>query len=235
MSFIGIPFQFDKVPFFFNLTSLNLLLGQETLIPMPAPISSAFRSLNGHMLRVTTLQWNPLADGKLASVSYDGTAQVWISQLQYNKVGIHDRRFEKLHEKLERSLDKTSQFMIVSWSFVRPVAVQVGLFDIHCHTWFIFTMGKSLSCVCKVKVSSSDQVKQYCLLLVKYCIDVKIFVPATEISTLLTFLEIFRVLSVINICESKHCVLYKPVIYIFLSCVSIWLCLHSTHCNATRY
>ncbi|PIK60771.1 putative gem-associated protein 5-like [Apostichopus japonicus] len=60
-----------------HVHDLSNVLGQETLIPMPAPISSAFRSLNGHMLRVTTLQWNPLADGKLASVSYDGTAQIW--------------------------------------------------------------------------------------------------------------------------------------------------------------
>lgn len=60
----------------FNLLHNSCLSGGDDFCPTQVPISTAFRTLSGHMYRITSLQWNPQADGRLVSVSYDGTAQV---------------------------------------------------------------------------------------------------------------------------------------------------------------
>ena len=39
-------------------------------------VTSPLVTLSGHLLRVISLAWSPHEEGKLASVSYDGTAQV---------------------------------------------------------------------------------------------------------------------------------------------------------------
>ncbi|KAG9351942.1 hypothetical protein JZ751_023193 [Albula glossodonta] len=40
-------------------------------------ITEAYRSLAGHTAKITSLAWSPHHDGRLVSVCYDGTAQVW--------------------------------------------------------------------------------------------------------------------------------------------------------------
>ena len=44
-------------------------------------VTSPLVTLSGHLLRVISLAWSPHEEGKLASVSYDGTAQVTSSIL----------------------------------------------------------------------------------------------------------------------------------------------------------
>nr|XP_006819751.1 PREDICTED: gem-associated protein 5-like [Saccoglossus kowalevskii] len=46
-------------------------------VPLHTPVTGSYITLNGHSQRVTGLSWSPHGDKKLASVSYDGTAQVW--------------------------------------------------------------------------------------------------------------------------------------------------------------
>ncbi|XP_066572558.1 gem-associated protein 5 isoform X1 [Amia ocellicauda] len=43
----------------------------------PALITEPYRSLVGHTAKITSLAWSPHHDGRLVSVCYDGTAQVW--------------------------------------------------------------------------------------------------------------------------------------------------------------
>ncbi|XP_061104409.1 gem-associated protein 5 isoform X4 [Conger conger] len=43
----------------------------------PVLITEAFRSLAGHTAKITDLAWSPHHDGRLVTVCYDGTAQVW--------------------------------------------------------------------------------------------------------------------------------------------------------------
>ncbi|XP_069051438.1 gem-associated protein 5 isoform X2 [Lepisosteus oculatus] len=43
----------------------------------PAVVTEPYRSLAGHTAKITGLSWSPHHDGRLVSVCYDGTAQVW--------------------------------------------------------------------------------------------------------------------------------------------------------------
>ena len=44
--------------------------------PSTPVVTSPLVTLSGHLLRVISLAWSPHQEGRLASVSYDGTAQV---------------------------------------------------------------------------------------------------------------------------------------------------------------
>ncbi|XP_033632264.1 gem-associated protein 5-like [Asterias rubens] len=56
---------------------LTPVLGEVEPVQMKAPMTSSFRTLNGHTLRITALSWSPHGNGHLVSASYDYTAQVW--------------------------------------------------------------------------------------------------------------------------------------------------------------
>ncbi|XP_077983936.1 gem-associated protein 5-like [Glandiceps talaboti] len=67
-----------------------------TKMPVKTPITTSYSTLNGHIQRVTGLSWSPHGEKKLASVSYDGTAQVWDvvrGQPVANYRGHHGRLF----------------------------------------------------------------------------------------------------------------------------------------------
>ncbi|MBN3319146.1 GEMI5 protein, partial [Atractosteus spatula] len=46
-------------------------------VDSPAVVTEPYRSLAGHTAKITGLSWSPHHDGRLVSVCYDGTAQVW--------------------------------------------------------------------------------------------------------------------------------------------------------------
>ncbi|XP_030649137.1 gem-associated protein 5 [Chanos chanos] len=49
----------------------------ETAVESPVLLTEAYRSLSGHTAKITGLDWSPHHDGRLVTVCYDGTAQVW--------------------------------------------------------------------------------------------------------------------------------------------------------------
>ena len=51
-------------------------------VQLTAPVTSPFRTLNGHTLRITALSWSSHGDGHLVSASYDSTAQVNINSFK---------------------------------------------------------------------------------------------------------------------------------------------------------
>ncbi|XP_042196042.1 gem-associated protein 5-like [Callorhinchus milii] len=44
---------------------------------VPITLTEPYRTLSGHTAKITNLAWSPHHDGRLVSVCYDGTAQVW--------------------------------------------------------------------------------------------------------------------------------------------------------------
>lgn len=55
----------------------NLKSVIETPSDTPVLVTEPYRSLVGHTAKITSLAWSPHHDGRLVSVCYDGTAQVW--------------------------------------------------------------------------------------------------------------------------------------------------------------
>uniref|UniRef100_A0A673LYA3 Gem-associated protein 5-like n=1 Tax=Sinocyclocheilus rhinocerous TaxID=307959 RepID=A0A673LYA3_9TELE len=49
----------------------------ETPSEIPVLMTESFRTLSGHTNKITSLAWSPHHDGRLVTVCYDGTAQVW--------------------------------------------------------------------------------------------------------------------------------------------------------------
>ncbi|KAJ3589510.1 hypothetical protein NHX12_010355 [Muraenolepis orangiensis] len=86
----------------------------------PAVISEAFRTLGGHMGKITGLSWSPHHPAHLVSVSYDRTAQVW----------------DVLKgEGLVNYRGHGNRVMCVEWSPVDPDVVWTGADDFTVHEW----------------------------------------------------------------------------------------------------
>uniref|UniRef100_A0A8C4ZRC9 Gem nuclear organelle associated protein 5 n=1 Tax=Gadus morhua TaxID=8049 RepID=A0A8C4ZRC9_GADMO len=86
----------------------------------PAVISEAFRTLGAHTGKITGLSWSPHHPARLATVSYDHTAQVW----------------DVLKgEGLVNYRGHGNRVMCVEWSPVDPDVVWTGADDFTVHEW----------------------------------------------------------------------------------------------------
>lgn len=61
---------------FSHIVSILVILSLENSPERPVTITEPFRTLAGHTAKITSLSWSPHHDGRLVSVSYDGTAEV---------------------------------------------------------------------------------------------------------------------------------------------------------------
>ncbi|XP_048853566.1 gem-associated protein 5 isoform X1 [Brienomyrus brachyistius] len=88
----------------------------------PVLITEAFRSLAGHTAKITGLAWSPHHSGRLVTVCYDGTAQVWDvlgEEPVCNYRGHHGR------------------LLCVQWSPVDPDVVWTGGDDFTVQEWTV--------------------------------------------------------------------------------------------------
>jgi gem associated protein 5 len=87
--------------------------------------------LSGHMLRVISVIWNPNEDGKLLSVSYDGTAEVWDvleAKGQANFRGHSGRVFCGLWSPADKNIVLTGaeDCMVMGWNVLeQPETVPI--------------------------------------------------------------------------------------------------------------
>ncbi|XP_064205769.1 gem-associated protein 5 isoform X2 [Anguilla rostrata] len=88
----------------------------------PVQITEAFRSLVGHTAKITCLAWSPHHDGRLVTVGYDGTAQVW------------DVLSE---EALCNYRGHRGRLLSVQWSPVDPDVVWTGGDDFTVQEWSV--------------------------------------------------------------------------------------------------
>ncbi|XP_036380032.1 gem-associated protein 5 [Megalops cyprinoides] len=86
----------------------------------PPVITEAYRSLAGHTAKITNLAWSPHHDGRLATVCYDGTAQVWDVPKE---------------EALSNYRGHKGRLLCVQWSPVDPDVVWTGGDDFTAQEW----------------------------------------------------------------------------------------------------
>ncbi|XP_048344202.1 gem-associated protein 5 [Sphaerodactylus townsendi] len=86
----------------------------------PVTITEPFRTLAGHTAKITSLSWSPHHDGRLVSVSYDGTAQVWDVLKE---------------EPLHNYRGHRGRLLCVQWSPVEADFIYTGADDFCVHKW----------------------------------------------------------------------------------------------------
>ncbi|KAH0629873.1 hypothetical protein JD844_012324 [Phrynosoma platyrhinos] len=95
-------------------------LSFESSPEMPMIITEPFRTLVGHTAKITSLSWSPHHDGRLVSVCYDGTAQVWDALKE---------------EPLHNYRGHRGRLLCVQWSPVETDAIYTGADDFCVHKW----------------------------------------------------------------------------------------------------
>ncbi|XP_026855963.2 gem-associated protein 5 isoform X3 [Electrophorus electricus] len=88
----------------------------------PVLVTEAFRSLSGHTNKITNLAWSPHHDGRLVTVSYDGTAQVWDVLKE---------------EPICNYRGHSGRLLCVQWSPVDPNLVWTGGDDFTVQEWAV--------------------------------------------------------------------------------------------------
>ncbi|XP_044306963.1 gem-associated protein 5 isoform X3 [Varanus komodoensis] len=86
----------------------------------PVTITEPFRTLVGHTAKITGLSWSPHHDGRLVSVCYDGTAQVWDVLKE---------------EPLHNYRGHRGRLLCVQWSPVEADCIYTGADDFCVHKW----------------------------------------------------------------------------------------------------
>ncbi|XP_077182554.1 gem-associated protein 5 isoform X3 [Paroedura picta] len=86
----------------------------------PVTITEPFRTLLGHTAKITSLSWSPHHDGRLVSVSYDGTAEVWDVLKE---------------EPLHNYRGHRGRLLCVQWSPVEADCIYTGADDFCVHKW----------------------------------------------------------------------------------------------------
>ncbi|XP_054981226.1 gem-associated protein 5 isoform X1 [Sorex araneus] len=86
----------------------------------PVTLTEPYRTLSGHTGKITRVAWSPHHDGRLVSVSYDGTAQVW-DVLQ--------------EEPLCNFRGHRGRLLSVAWSPLDPDCVYSGADDFCVQRW----------------------------------------------------------------------------------------------------
>ncbi|XP_076130089.1 gem-associated protein 5 [Alosa pseudoharengus] len=98
----------------------NLRNAIESPSESPVSITEAFRSLEGHTAKITSLDWSPHHDARLVTVCYDGTAQVWDVMKD---------------EPVSNYRGHRGRLLCVQWSSVDPELVWTGGDDFTAHEW----------------------------------------------------------------------------------------------------
>uniref|UniRef100_A0A8C6XMD1 Gem nuclear organelle associated protein 5 n=1 Tax=Naja naja TaxID=35670 RepID=A0A8C6XMD1_NAJNA len=86
----------------------------------PVIITEPFRTLAGHTAKITSLSWSPHHDGRLVSVCYDGTAQVWDALRE---------------EPLHNYRGHRGRLLCTQWSPVETESIYTGGDDFSVHKW----------------------------------------------------------------------------------------------------
>ncbi|XP_072846121.2 gem-associated protein 5 [Pogona vitticeps] len=86
----------------------------------PVTITEPFRTLAGHTAKITSISWSPHHDGRLVSVCYDGSAQVWDVLKE---------------EPLHNYRGHRGRLLCVQWSPVEVDSVYTGADDFCVHKW----------------------------------------------------------------------------------------------------
>ncbi|KAM9498741.1 gem-associated protein 5 isoform 1-T2 [Salvelinus alpinus] len=94
----------------------------ETPPEIPVVMTEAYRSLAGHTAKITGLAWSPHHDGRLVTVCYDGTAQVWDVQKEEGLCNYRGHR---------------GRLLCVQWSPVDPDLVWTGADDFTVQEWAV--------------------------------------------------------------------------------------------------
>uniref|UniRef100_A0A673XSI7 Gem nuclear organelle associated protein 5 n=1 Tax=Salmo trutta TaxID=8032 RepID=A0A673XSI7_SALTR len=94
----------------------------ETPPESPVVMTEAYRSLAGHTAKITGLAWSPHHDGRLVTVCYDGTAQVWDVQKEEGLCNYRGHR---------------GRLLCVQWSPVDPDLVWTGADDFTVQEWAV--------------------------------------------------------------------------------------------------
>nr|XP_015817348.2 gem-associated protein 5 isoform X1 [Nothobranchius furzeri] len=86
----------------------------------PAVLTESYRRLSGHTAKITGMSWSPHHSGRLVTVSYDGTAQVW----------------DVLEEAaISNYRGHNGYLLCVDWSPVDPDGIWTGGRDFTVHEW----------------------------------------------------------------------------------------------------
>uniref|UniRef100_A0A1A7Y5I9 Gem (Nuclear organelle) associated protein 5 n=1 Tax=Iconisemion striatum TaxID=60296 RepID=A0A1A7Y5I9_9TELE len=86
----------------------------------PAVLTESYRRLCGHTAKITGMAWSPHHSGRLVTVSYDGTAQVW----------------DVLEEAaISNYRGHNGYLLCVDWSPVDPDGIWTGGKDFTVHEW----------------------------------------------------------------------------------------------------
>ncbi|XP_016326475.1 gem-associated protein 5-like isoform X3 [Sinocyclocheilus anshuiensis] len=94
----------------------------ETPSEIPVLMTESFRTLSGHTNKITSLAWSPHHDGRLVTVCYDGTAQVWDVLKE---------------EPVCNYRGHSGRLLCVQWSTVHPDLVWTGGDDFTLHEWAV--------------------------------------------------------------------------------------------------
>uniref|UniRef100_A0A673FRI5 Gem-associated protein 5-like n=1 Tax=Sinocyclocheilus rhinocerous TaxID=307959 RepID=A0A673FRI5_9TELE len=94
----------------------------KSVIESPVLMTEPFRILSGHTNKITSLAWSPHHDGRLVTVSYDGTAQVWDVLKE---------------EPVCNYRGHSGRLLCVQWSTVHPDIVWTGGDDFTLHEWAV--------------------------------------------------------------------------------------------------
>uniref|UniRef100_H2ZXR1 Gem nuclear organelle associated protein 5 n=1 Tax=Latimeria chalumnae TaxID=7897 RepID=H2ZXR1_LATCH len=107
----------------------DLTIGQYSLsgrVEGVPQITEPYRTLTGHTAKITSLAWSPHHDGRLVSVCYDGTAQVWDVLKE---------------EPLCNYRGHRGRLLCVQWSPVDPDIIWTGADDFTVQEWAISKQG----------------------------------------------------------------------------------------------
>ncbi|XP_061473449.1 gem-associated protein 5 isoform X2 [Rhineura floridana] len=98
----------------------NIKSATESSPERPVTITEPFRTLAGHTAKITSLSWSPHHDGRLVSICYDGTAQVWDVLKE---------------EPLHNYRGHRGRLLCVQWSPVEADSIYTGADDFCVHKW----------------------------------------------------------------------------------------------------
>lgn len=88
----------------------------------PVSVTEPFRTLSGHTNKITGLAWSPHHDGRLVTVCYDGTAQVWDVLKE---------------EPVCNYRGHSGRLLCVQWSAVHPDLIWTGGDDFTLQEWAV--------------------------------------------------------------------------------------------------
>ncbi|KAM3844618.1 gem-associated protein 5 isoform 2-T2 [Vipera latastei] len=92
----------------------------ESFSEKPVTMTEPFRTLAGHTAKITSLSWSPHHNGRLVSVCYDGTAQVWDALKE---------------EPLHNYRGHRGRLLCTQWSPVETESIYTGGDDFSVHKW----------------------------------------------------------------------------------------------------